>query len=140
MSIANQKHFRIQDLPQMLSSDLDPQDLFLMTDIDNKNGKSSKSLNFGNLVSAIDMRLSKNIVDKLQKPISQSVYQQVVSNVDEQISSSMKNIMEDHITEYVPIQKWYDSGESCDIDGIVIECGNSGSNLDPEDRPDKNDD
>lgn len=35
MSIANQKHFRIQDLPQMLSSDLDPQDLFLMTDIDN---------------------------------------------------------------------------------------------------------
>ena len=123
----------------MLSSELDDDDLFLMTNANVDGSKQSKSLNFGTLTNVIGNRLNKNIADNLQTTLSIAVYDQVSSTVDEQIDSTVNNILSNNITKYAPIQKWYDDGKASDVEGFVIECGNSGSNLDPDDLPDKND-
>ena len=131
--MTNHKHFRIQDLPRMLSSELDDDDLFLMTNANADGSKQSKSLNFGTLANVIGNRLNKNIADNLQITLSTAIYDQVSSTVDEQIDSTVNDVLSNNITKYAPIQKWYDDGKASDVEGFVIECGNSGSDLEPED-------
>lgn len=89
--MATPKFFSVSQLSPMLSSDISDSDLFLVTDVDEKNSnKKSKKLTYGDFkLKAFDDFVKSSQAKKLSSDISSVVYFSIKKDFDKEIDSKI---------------------------------------------------